>query len=193
MFILASKSQRRIDLLKSLDLEFKVEVASIDEHQILLKHENASYQKQVEAIAFAKAQAVYGRHHGKQKVLAGDTIVVIDYEILGKPKDKTQAKEMLMKLCGRTHEVYTAIVMLDDREPVSFVSTSLVTFRPFDQEVEAIIDASIDNGSALDKAGAYGIQETGRLLVSHIDGDFYGIMGLPISKVYELLIKKEWI
>ncbi len=193
MFILASKSPRRIELLKSVGLNFRIETAQVDEAKILYENKHQPHQQQVLAIAQAKAKAVFERHQGREKVLAGDTLVVVDDEILGKPVDEADAKRMLVALTGKSHHVYTAISLIDADQETSFVSTSKVTFRDYNQDVEAIIDASIANKSALGKAGAYGIQETGSLLVTHIEGDYYAIMGLPLAKTYQLLVEKGWI
>ena len=193
MFTLASTSARRMELLRTLSLKFDIQAATIDEEAIMSMYPEDLPETLVHRLAQAKAREVFYRKDQHYPVLAADTIVVLDQKIFGKPRDPEEAKAMLIQLCGRTHEVLTAVSLIDAREETTFVSFSKVRFRPFDQFTEKIIDASIISGSALDKAGAYGIQEEGRLLVTEIKGDFYSIMGLPICEVYALMMKKGWI
>lgn len=193
MFTLASQSPRRIELLRELHLEFDCKTAQINEQALLETNKNISFHDLVKKLAMAKAWEVFEREDQHYPVLAADTIVILNNKILGKPENGQDAKRMLIQLCGQYHEVLTGVSMIDEQGETAFVSASRVKFRPFNPQVEDIIDASIRSGSALDKAGAYGIQEFGKLLVEKIDGDFYSIMGLPIAQVYALLYEKEWI
>ncbi len=193
MFTLASQSPRRIELLRELNLKFDCKAAQINEQDLLEANKNMPFDDLAKKLAMAKAHEVFTREDQHHPVLAADTLVILNNEILGKPENAQDAKRMLIQLCGQYHEVLTGVCMIDNREETTFVSTSRVKFRPFSPQVEDIIDASIRSGSALDKAGAYGIQEQGKLLVEEIYGDFYSIMGLPIAQVYALLYEKEWI
>lgn len=122
-------------------------------------------------------------HHSEGDIVIGaDTVVVCDGFILGKPRDAMQAKSMLKKLSGKTHSVYTGVCILKDETRECFCVKTDVKFYELD---DRIIDRYIATGEPLDKAGSYGIQGRGSLLVESIDGDFYNVVGLPISKVYK--------
>ena len=191
--ILASQSPRRIELLHEADLEFRVIPADVNEEP--LPHEDPFFL--VERLACMKAATVLAAHaEPSEIVLAADTIVTIDGEVLGKPSDATDARAMLRRLSGRTHTVATGVCIArcdereprrlsDDELPISFVAKTDVTFYKLSDEE---IDAYIDSGEPMDKAGAYGIQGTsGRMLVKGIDGDFYNVVGLPIAEVIRKL------
>jgi septum formation protein len=130
-------------------------------------------------LAQAKARAVAG-----DLVLAADTIVVLGEEILEKPRDAEDALQMLVRLQGRTHEVVTAVALRTDSTVFEAVDVTAVTFRP---AREAFLRAYVETGEPMDKAGAYGIQGYGAALVERIDGDFFGVMGLPVRLVLDLL------
>ena len=121
-------------------------------------------------------------------IIGADTVVVLNNQILGKPKDAKQAKEILQQLSGKTHEVYTgfAIVEKPSGEMLSEFEKTLVSFRKLADEE---IDRYIQSGSPFDKAGGYGIQDQGALFVQKIDGCFYNVMGLPVTKLYQALEK----
>lgn len=191
--ILASQSPRRIELLHEADLEFRVIPADVNEEP--LPHEDPFFL--VERLACMKAATVLAAHaEPSEIVLAADTIVTIDGEVLGKPSDATDARAMLRRLSGRTHTVATGVCIArcdereprrlsDDELPISFVAKTDVTFYKLSDEE---IDAYIDSGEPMDKAGAYGIQGTGgRMLVKGIEGDFYNVVGLPIADVIRKL------
>lgn len=179
--ILASQSPRRIELMREAGFEFRVIPADIDEEP--LPHEDPFAL--VERLAHMKAMAVLSTHaEPSEVVLAADTIVTIDGEILGKPKDAADAHAMLRRLSGRTHVVATGVCIArraDGEPPVSFVAKTDVTFYGLTNEE---IDAYIATGEPMDKAGAYGIQGAGgRMLVKGINGDFYNVVGLPIAEI----------
>ena len=191
--ILASQSPRRIELLHEADLEFRVIPADVNEEP--LPHEDPFFL--VERLACMKAATVLAAHaEPSEIVLAADTIVTIDGEVLGKPSDATDARAMLRRLSGRTHTVATGVCIArcdereprrlsDDELPITFVAKTDVTFYKLSDEE---IDAYIDSGEPMDKAGAYGIQGTGgRMLVKGIEGDFYNVVGLPIAEVIRKL------
>lgn len=178
--ILASKSPRRHELLKGLDLNFEVQVK---------KGVGETYPKDLPAekvpeyISKEKA-AAYDIQEG-ETLLTADTVVILKDEIMGKPKDATEAKEMLRKLSGHTHHVVTGVSITTREKQVSFSDTSAVTFRKLtDKE----IDYYIEHYKPFDKAGAYGVQEwIGYVGVTRIEGSFYNVMGLPVERVYEAL------
>lgn len=181
--ILASASPRRKELLEKLDLDFKICPADIDE-SMLPDEDAAMYPLRT---AVQKAMAV-SKMAKDALIIAADTVVVIDDDILGKPRDEAEAKAMLQRLSGREHMVITGIGVVDTTSgrTLSASEQTIVYFHPLE---EAEIDAYIASGECLDKAGSYGIQGKGSLLVRKIDGDYFNVMGLPLSKLYRLLLK----
>jgi len=181
MIVLASSSPRRQNLLRRLGVEFEVDPSDVEE----TIPDGASPQEAAEELARQKAEVVAGRHPD-QVVLAADTIVVLDGAVLGKPGSPEDAARMLRSLSGRTHAVYTGVALIHRASARVVVDheRTLVTFSPLsDDEIEEYVAS----GSPLDKAGAYGIQDDrGALLVCRLDGDYYNVMGLPVSKVYRM-------
>lgn len=179
--ILASASPRRKELLNNLGLDFEVCPADIDE-SVLPGEDVAAYPLR---IAMKKALAVAAEKKDAV-VLAADTAVIVDDEILGKPKSEAEAKTMLKKLSGREHVVITGIGLVDtgSGRTLSCAEQTIVYFHPL-KETE--IDAYLASGEPMDKAGAYGIQGLGALLIRRLEGDYFNVMGLPISKLYRLL------
>jgi septum formation protein len=179
--ILASGSPRRKQLLEQAGIDFEVRVSDADETV-----EGEPYE-QVAALARRKAEAVAQSVAGEAIIVAADTLVYAESRngsgrILSKPCDERDAYDMLQALQGRKHTVYTGVAVLrtDSGERNVFVDAAYVYFRPLtDREIQAYIAT----GEPFDKAGAYGIQEKGALLVERIEGDFYTVMGLPISKL----------
>lgn len=181
MIILASGSPRRQSLLAHLGVSFEIDVSNLDE----VIPDGVAPKDAAEMMAVGKARSVAERHPDKM-VLAADTIVVLDGTILGKPDSPEEARRMLRSLSGRTHAVYTGVALVrrdSGREVVDHEKT-LVTFSPLTGDE---IDEYVASGSPFDKAGAYGIQDDrGALFVCSIEGDYYNVMGLPVSKVYRL-------
>ena len=176
--ILASKSERRVALLKQMDIDFKVMPADIDESL------SGTYSPSdaVQYIAKKKALHIAKLIHDNSIIIAADTIVSIDNEILGKPNDSTHAMEMLRLLRGRKHSVYTAVTIVQNSKiEIEFNQKTDVYMRNYSDEE---IKWYIDTGEPFDKAGGYGIQEKGCIFIDKIEGDFYTVMGLPIAKVY---------
>ena len=175
--VLASASPRRRALLEQVGVSsLTVEVSDHPEEG-----------DDVEGHALAKARAVAARHAGEDTVVLGaDTIVVVDGEVLGKPGDREEAAAMLRRLSGREHRVVTAWAAVDCRDGAvrRGVSTTTVTFRDLDA---ATIDAYVATGEPDDKAGAYGIQGRGALLVARVDGDWPTVVGLPVGDVVPVL------
>ena len=177
--ILASASPRRRELLKLVGIEHEVRPADIDES--LLPGETPAAH--AERLARAKAHAV-AEHEPGAVVIAADTIVVVDGDVLGKPRDAREAHGMLRRLSGRTHTVLTAIAVAKESRTESAVESVAVTFRPLNDEE---IDAYIATGEPMDKAGAYGIQGYGATIVERVDGDYFSVMGLGLRRLVELL------
>jgi len=148
-------------------------------HIVEVRRADESPRDYVERLAREKAAAVPGN-----LVLAADTTVVVDSEVLEKPADEADALRMLERLAGRTHEVITAIALRTDGGTLQATDVTRVTFRAADQ---ALLRDYIATGEPMDKAGAYGIQGYGAALVEGIEGDFFGVMGLPLRLVLDLL------
>lgn len=179
MLVLASTSPRRSELLKMAGYEFTVSPAEVGEEYL----RGTPPMQVVEQLAVRKAKAVAKDHPG-DTVLAADTLVVFKGRILGKPKDEQDAKAMLKLLAGNVHQVYTGYCVIADGKLMNGHECTSVEFYPLqDDEIEAYIAT----GEPMDKAGAYGIQGRGALLVKRIDGDFYNVMGLPVGKINRLL------
>lgn len=180
--ILASQSPRRIELMREAGFDTRVIPANIDETAL---PDEGPFDL-VERLARAKAAAV-AKEHAKEgePVVAADTIVALDGELLGKPTDEADARRMLHALSGKTHQVATGVCIVLDGSAESFVDITDVTFYELTHDE---IDAYVATGEPMDKAGAYGIQgQHGRMLVEKIDGDFYNVVGLPIAKVVRAL------
>ena len=182
--ILASASPRRAQLLVMLGLRFDVEPADIDE--TYRPGENAAAH--AERLAREKAAAVARRQPGAL-VIGADTVVVIDEEVLGKPRDADHAVEMLLRLQGREHLVATGIAVAEGQDVRGAVETVRVRFRSFDAAAARLYART---GEPLDKAGAYGIQGYGATLVERIDGDYFAVVGLPIARLIVLLESLGW-
>lgn len=178
-FILASASPRRKELLSGCGYEYEVCPADIDENI----EEFADPKVACEILSRRKALAVL-ENNPDAVVLGSDTIVVIDDKILGKPKDREDGKKMLKMLSGRTHQVYTGLCVCSKDKTRSLVSKADVSFYELSNET---IEGYINTGEPMDKAGAYGIQGTGSILVKSISGDYFTIVGLPIAKASRLL------
>lgn len=185
--ILASASPRRRELLGGLGLRFEVVPASIDESE----KAGESAVEYVERLGLEKAHAVGDGLKKEQQatlVIAADTIVELDGELLGKPEDPDQAKTMLGRLSGVTHRVHTGVAALltgcaKPREQVA-VATTQVSFHPMTPRE---IDWYVATGEPMDKAGAYGIQNHGGLFVAGLSGSYFNVVGLPVDLLYRLV------
>ncbi|WP_101773048.1 Maf family protein [Peptostreptococcus faecalis] len=194
--ILASNSPRRKELLSMCGLNFECESADIDENSIInyISSDSSNLskydlsEKLVSSLSYEKAIAAHKRN--KNNITVGsDTIVSSENEIFIKPKDKDEAYIMLKNLTGKTHRVYTGVSIITDNDIDTFSCYTEVTFYDFDNLTNKIILDYIDTNSPLDKAGGYGIQDMGALLIKEIKGDYYTVMGLPISLLYRKLQK----
>jgi len=181
--ILASRSPRRQELLKELGLNFEVVVRDWSEkYPGHLKGEEIALY-----VATQKAAIFRSEIKENEIVITADTIVWCDNKVLGKPKDKVDARRILGELSGNTHEVISGVCLLSSTKHKSFFSSTKVTFAELsDDEIEYYIC----NFSPYDKAGAYGIQEwIGIAACSHIEGSYFNVMGLPVEQVYHELQK----
>ena len=186
--ILASISPRRHELLRMLGLRFETRSPEVDEGNGSARQAPAGY---VERLARAKASSVAVGASG-YAVLAADTVVFIDGEILEKPRDKSHARFLLGRIAGRWHEVYTGICLLrlSDHRIVGGHECSRVCFSRLSPQE---IDLYVATGEPLDKAGAYGIQGYGGLLVDRIEGCYFNVMGLPLPRLRRLVHELEEI
>lgn len=183
--ILASRSPRRKKLLKQLGFEFQVIPSKFDEDSVF----NEDPSVYVQEIAKGKVQEIAKSVEGNFIIIGSDTTVYFDGKYLNKPQDENEAFEMLSKMSGKEHFVWSGIVLLDtenNRLITEAVSTK-VKFREI--EVDEI-KAYIKSGSPMDKAGSYGIQDDfGSVFVESIEGDFYNVVGLPLEKLYQMFKK----
>ena len=171
--ILASASPRRRELIKLIDENAIFLSADIDESV----PKDIEIESAPEFLACKKAYSI-SKEHKNDLVIGCDTAVFIDTKMLNKPRDKQDAFNMLSLLSGRTHKVITGCCIINNGKSLSFSCTSYVKF--FDLSEKEILDY-IETGEPMDKAGAYGIQGKGSLIVEKIDGDYFNIVGLPVS------------
>lgn len=180
-FILASKSPRRQMLLKEIVPEFEIRLRDTDESY----PDTLQGAQIVEHIAKVKAAAFEGELTENQLLITADTIVWIDNMVLGKPKDRDEAVQMLNRLSGRKHTVYTGVCLKTTGKERVFSAASDVFFRQLDDDE---ISYYIDHCKPFDKAGAYGIQEwIGYIGIERIDGSYFNVMGLPVQRLYSEL------
>ena len=182
--VLASASPRRAALLRQIGLAFHVQPSALDEDGEL-PAEGETPETYAARLALAKATEVADRLR-RGLVIGADTVVVSDDRVLGKPRDRTEAYTFLLSLAGRTHRVITGMAVVEAETGRAEVGTSVtrVRMRAFDAEEAAGYVAS---GEPLDKAGAYGIQGRGALLVEEIEGDYFTVVGLPLVLLAALL------
>ena len=173
MLILASASPRRQELLRLITEDFAVMPANVDEHDT----GETAPEAIPELLAVRKAQAL-AKQHPDDVVIGCDTGVFIDGKMLGKPQDTDDALSMLQALSGRTHKVITGCAVMRGGKIVRFSQTTEVDFYPLDPET---MRRYIATGEPMDKAGAYGIQGKGALLVKQIKGDYNNVVGLPVA------------
>ncbi len=179
MLVLASSSPRRRQLLEMLGIPHLVDPSDVSEEP----ESGEPPERFAERLAREKALQVAARHPGAP-VLGADTVVVLGQRVLGKPISPADATRMLTELSGCEHRVVTAVALARDREVRDRCDVTRVWFRPLTAEM---ISAYVATGEPLDKAGAYGVQGYGAVLVERIEGDFFGVMGLPVRLVVELL------
>ncbi|CAN5688282.1 Maf family nucleotide pyrophosphatase [soil metagenome] len=177
--ILASQSPRRAELLGRLGLDFQIVPSEVDES--FVDHEMPA--DHTERLAREKALRV-GLDSPGTLVIGADTIVLLDSDVLGKPRDEEEAVSMLLRLQGREHEVFTAVAVAMEHRCESALERVRVKFRSLERfECERYVST----GEPMDKAGGYGIQGFGSALVEEIHGDYFAVMGLPVVKTLELI------
>lgn len=182
--ILASSSPRRRELLEQLSLSFIVQTSSVDESQITLTEP----EHLVMELALLKARSVAATSFSSAVIIGADTVVAVDGDILGKPRDRADAIAMLKRLSGRKHQVFTGISLVEQRNgQIERVSTD---YRQTDVWMRPLSTAEIywyvDTGEPMDKAGAYGIQGLGASLVERIAGCYFNVVGLSFSLLIQL-------
>ena len=177
---LASGSPRRQELLTQLGITFEKVVPGIEE----VRHPHEEAQHYVARLAREKAQAGVALVREDRPVLGADTIVILNGEVLEKPRDEAHAAAMLRMLSGNTHQVMTAVALADRQHTLDCLVVTEVTFRTLSDDD---IAAYVASGEPLDKAGAYGIQGLGGCFVRKINGSYHAVVGLPLVETYELL------
>ena len=177
--ILASSSPRRKELLNTLGYPFEVIASKADE----AIDEKKPLIEEIKRLSFVKALTVF-KENKDAVVIGADTVVVCEDEVLGKPADQADAKRMLKKLSGKSHYVITAVTIISKSRSETFAKTATVDFCELSDEE---IVRYIATGEPLDKAGAYGIQGYAARFIDKIAGDYYSIIGLPVSALYKKL------
>lgn len=181
--IVASNSARRQQLMREAGYSFEVEVMDVDEtlDGTIPTHETAEY------LARKKNQA-YRRHFKDEVILTADTVVILDDKILGKPIDEEDAYDMIAAMSARSHDVVSGVCISGPDHTVSFSDTTSVQFEELSDEE---IHYYIKHYRPFDKAGSYGIQEwLGMIAIRSIQGSYYNVVGLPVHKVYQVLLSK---
>ena len=184
---LASSSPRRRELLTRFGLDFLMQSPDTDES--VRNHE--SPEAFVTRMALEKAQRV-APDHPEYITLAGDTVVVLEQQILGKPLDRTDSIRMLEQLSGKTHEVFTAYALLDGISGpcVQELVRTRVSFRSLTSE---LIQTYVQTGETDDKAGAYSIQGLGTMLVAAIEGSYSNVVGFPVERILDEMMRRGWL
>ena len=176
-FVLASSSPRRKKILSKLNIDFEIFHPNALEPAYNCKTSPVNYAKKLSRI---KAASVYGKYNSKT-IIGADTIVVLGEKVLGKPKNKKDAYNTLMMLSGKTHQVITAVTIMNNNNKHTFSETTLVTF--FDlNEIDVL--KYVDTDSPYDKAGSYGMQSDSAIFVKKINGCYYNVIGFPLSKFH---------
>lgn len=183
--ILASSSPRRKELLEDLQIPFEVRTSNVEETFL----ESLSPEEVVMDLAKRKAQAV-NLNKPTELILGADTIVYSNKAILGKPSSREEAFQMIRQLSGTSHSVYTGVAIVADGQCTTFFEKTDVLFWELTDEE---INSYLDTGEPFDKAGAYGIQGVGRILVKEIHGDYFTVVGLPISRTVRELKAEGFI
>lgn len=184
-FVLASASPRRKELLEKMGLQFSIVVSDADESSVTRDIPVGLYVQEL-ALLKASATAKMLLKNKNALIIAADTIVTLDGEILGKPNGEDGAEKMLSALSGRAHEVYTGycVMRISDGKTVCNSVRTEVNFKTL---TEQKIRAYIKSGEPMDKAGAYGIQGLGSMLIEKINGDYFNVVGLPVSALADTL------
>ena len=182
-FILASASERRKDLLSRIVSNFEVKISNFDEEKVEVSTNIENY---VKTLAEGKAKDVALNCDNDSIIIGADTIVVIDDNILGKPKDKNHAFQMLKLLSNNVHRVYSGVAVINNQKNI-MKSECLYTEVYFSEISDDEIWRYIESGECLDKAGAYGIQGYGGVFVEKINGCYYNVVGLPLNLLNKMI------
>jgi len=182
-YILASKSPRRQQLLQSLGIPFEVRVKDTDE----IYPEGMDRNEIPVYLAKLKAEAFLPELKERDLLITADTIVFLENDVIGKPEDQQDAERMLQLLSGKEHQVVSGVCLTSVQRELAFFAVSNVRFKELSQNE---IEFYISHFKPFDKAGAYGIQEwIGYIGITHIEGSFYNVMGLPVQRLYEEIIR----
>jgi septum formation protein len=187
--ILASASPRRRELLSLVTKDFSVITADVDERaaEIKMEEEGTPALKVSEHLAEIKAKAVFDSLSDEEKensiVIGADTSVILGDVIYGKPEDREDAIRMLSSMCGKEHVVATGVALFAGSKKQVFTEETRVEFYQLDEFQKRLISDYCDSGSPYDKAGSYGIQDMGALLIKRIDGDYSNVVGLPVARL----------
>lgn len=187
-FILASQSPRRKQLLEWAEMTFEIIVQSTDESfpsDLSIEQVPIHIARQKALAVSTHVQTAFHKQYAQMPILAADTIVVLNGRVIGKPTDRSDAIQILQSLSGQTHHVITGVVILNSQQEIAFSDITEVKFHPLSLEQ---ISNYVDKYKPYDKAGAYAIQEwIGVVGIESIKGDFYNVMGLPVSRVVKAL------
>lgn len=183
--ILASQSPRRREILENLGLCFRVIIADADE-----SCSETDPRRYVEEVALRKGRAVLERLAAQGMtddtiILAADTVVAAEGEILGKPRDRADAEHMLRLLSGKTHQVISGIALLTSQKTVTASEVTGVRFAPLS---ESDVDFYLSSDEPYDKAGGYAVQGLASLFIEGLDGDYFNVVGLPVKRLHDLLL-----
>lgn len=186
--ILASKSPRRQELLKNIVKEFDVIVSNADE----TFDSNLTLEEQSKQVSYNKAKTIFNETTGDRMVIGSDTIVIKNSKLYGKPKDKDEAFLYLKELNNSVHQVVTSIVvMINTNNEQRILEDCTITNVYIDNMSDKEIEEWINSGKAMDKAGAYAIQDEFSKYIVKIDGDYNSVVGLPVNKLYNMI--KDYI
>ena len=188
--ILASQSPRRKELMDLAKIDYEVIVSDYDENV----DKSLSLEEQSKEIAYGKAKDVFDNTQGNRIVIGADSLVILDGEQLGKPKDREEAVEMIKKIQGKCHTVYTSIAVLVEnneeyKEYKELHQTKVCIKSMTDEEIENYVES----GEPFDKAGGYGVQTSFAVFVERVEGEYSVIVGLPLCRVYEILKENNGI
>ena len=185
--ILASKSPRRRELMELITNDFEVRTEDVDERAIEEEHKGEGASRISLYIAKAKAEAVFEHLTPEEReeyiTVAADTSVISEGRILGKPADKDDARDTLYSLSGKRHSVVTGVWLIRGDISRGFSEETFVEFCDLDAFQKKTIEAYVDSHDPYDKAGSYGIQNGGALLVKKVDGDYFNVVGLPVMSL----------
>ena len=188
--ILASQSPRRRELMDLAKFDYEILASNFDEKV----DKNLSLEEQSKEIAYGKAKEVFDNTQGNRIVIGSDSLVILDGEQLGKPKNREEATQMLKKIQGKCHSVYTSIAVLVENNEEYKEYKELHEAKVFVKEMsDEEIERYIDSDEPFDKAGGYGVQTSFAVFIERIEGEYSVVLGLPLSRIYEILKENNGI